>query len=101
MKRAEARYEALMKKDQAGLAKAWEYTTPSFRGYTTVEQYAPKVAGRMFWSAVEPRGAECEEDVCEVTFNLTYKPPQLNVPITRPLKNKWLFIDGEWWIYHK
>lgn len=101
MERAQARYDALMQKDEEGLEKAFSYTTPSFRGYTTSRQYNAKVAGRGMWNEVKVSSVECEESVCKVKVDLTYQTPQFNIPVTRPFFEKWIEIDGNWWIYHK
>ncbi|MCV6622359.1 MAG: hypothetical protein OIF51_11495 [Cellvibrionaceae bacterium] len=100
--RAQQRYDALMEKSEEGLKKAWEFTTPSYRSYTTHGQYNALVAGRGMWNAAKVTKVECEEDsVCEVTAQVTYTSPQMGIPITRPLENKWIKVDDSWWIYHK
>lgn len=101
VERAQARYDALMQKDEDGLAKAYTYTSPSFRTYTTVKQYNAKVAGRGMWNKVSVRKAECEESICKVMVDLTYTSPQLKIPLTRPFYEKWIEINDQWWIYHK
>ncbi len=101
MERAQARYDALMQQDAEGLAIAFDYTSPSYRSYATAKQYNAKVAGRGMWNKVEVETANCEDSVCKVKVNLTYTSPQFKLPITRPFHEKWIEINGEWWIYHK
>lgn len=99
--RAQERLDALMKKDMKSLATALEYTTPSFRQHTRPGEYNARVAGRGFWNAAKVNRVSCEEEVCDVIVDVTYTSPQLGLPITRPLDEKWINIDGGWWIYHK
>lgn len=99
--RSQERLDALMKKDLGSLTIALEYTTPSFRQHTKPGEYNSRVAGRGFWNAAKVNSVSCEENVCDVVVDITYTSPQLGVPITRPLDEKWINIDGGWWIYHK
>lgn len=101
MSRAQERYDSLMKKDMVGLAEALKFTTPSFQKYTTARQYNARVAGRGMWQKANVSRVACEEDVCEVVTNITYIHPKIGVPVTRPLKDKWILVDNQWWIYHK
>ncbi len=99
--RAQERYDGLMQKNMEGLGEAFKFTTPSFRQYTTPEQYNARVAGRGMWNAAKVNKVTCEEDVCDVVIDVTYTSPQLGLPITRPLDEKWIRIENEWWVYHK
>lgn len=101
VERAQARYDALMRKDQDGLEEALTFTSPSYRTFNTVRQYSAVVAGRGMWNDVSVRSAACEEDVCKVTVDLTYTSPQFKLPLTRPFYEKWIKVNDQWWIYHK
>lgn len=99
--RSQERLDALMEKDMKGLATALKYTTPSFRQHTQLGEYNARVAGRGYWNEVKVNKVDCEENVCDVTVDMTYTLPQLGFPTTRPIDEKWIKIDGVWWIYHK
>lgn len=99
--RAQERYDSLMQKNMMGLKEAFKFTTPSFRQYSTPEQYNAHVAGRGMWNAAKVSKVSCEEDVCDVAIDVTYTSPQIGVPITRPLHEKWIRVENQWWIYHK
>jgi len=101
VERAQARYDALMLKNEDGLKKAFGYTTPAYKTFNTVRQYNALVAGRGMWNEVTVREAICEESTCRVTVDLTYTSPQVKIPLKRPFYEKWIKIDDQWWIYHK
>ena len=82
---------------------AWEFHTPGFRQTSPQQAFANEMAQRpVRWTSVEWRGAECGEDVCEVTVRVGFRavgaPSGLSsVEVTRDIRETWLWIDGQWW----
>lgn len=96
--RSQARLDALLKGDLEG---AWKYTSPTYRQRVTPGAYNANVAGAVNWTAAKVDRVECEEERCEVRYQLTYNLPQLKMENTRPMNEVWIKSDGNWWIYHR
>lgn len=101
VERAQARYDALMKKDQKGLEEALSYTTKSFRDITSAAEYQGRYGGRAGWESADVQKAMCDESVCEVSIKVVFKTHRINVPLNTYIDEKWIEVDGEWWVYHK
>lgn len=99
--RSQERLDALMEKSTEGLEAALKYTTPSYQKHMTAGRYNVLVAGRGFWNEAKVKSVTCEEDVCDVITLVTYTSPQMGFPVERPLDEKWIKIENNWWIYHK
>ena len=97
--RSQERLDALVKKD---FKKAYSYASPGYRANVQYHNHVSKVLGAKLWTAGVVDSVECEPsgDVCDVVVSVTYYFPQAKMKNTRPLKEKWIYIDEEWWIYH-
>ncbi|MGY6555346.1 MAG: hypothetical protein ACXIUM_12595, partial [Wenzhouxiangella sp.] len=95
-----ARWNHMIERD---FEAAWELYSPGFRAAMTQRDFARDMERRpVRWLAVEWVGAECEEDVCDVTVNVTTRavgaPGVLaTLQVPRDLNERWLRIDGQWW----
>lgn len=94
--RSQQRLDALLKGD---IATALEFTTPAYQQMTTVNRYNLRVQGAGYWSKAIVSKVECDEDVCNLVSMVTYKHPSVGFENTRLLDEKWLKIDGQWWLY--
>lgn len=94
--RSQARLEALLDKD---ISKAWTYTTPSYQKLATPGQYLAQVQGVKRWTNGAIESVSCEGDVCNVVTMITYKHEALGYENTRPIEDKWIKVDGQWWLY--
>lgn len=99
--KAQARFEAFLDKKREGLVKALSFTTPSFRSVNTEKEYASRYGGRGQWESADIEKVSCEESVCEVSIKLVFRSHRIPMPVTTFLQEKWIEIDGEWWVYHK
>jgi len=97
--RAQERVDALLNKD---LKKAYEYATPALRGIETVEQYHARVAGAALWTRGKVLDVSCAENSCDVKLSIGYKILRFGLAESeRVFEEKWLKVDGQWWLYHK
>lgn len=95
-----ARWNHMIERD---FDAAWELYTPGFRAATPQRDFSRDMQRRpVRWTAVAWVRAECEEDVCDVTVNVTSRavgtPGVLaTLEVPRDLQERWLRIDGQWW----
>lgn len=98
--RAKARWDHLIAGEYA---KAWEYFTPGYRETYTADQYTASIQRRpVQWEEAELVSSECEESRCQVTIDITYSIPRATAGLervrpTRPVRETWIFSEGEWW----
>jgi hypothetical protein len=91
-RRFQERWDALIAKDYA---KAYSYLSPSTRALVPQEQFTARFSRGNFKKA-EFKEIACKEDVCEVSFLLTYDHAAMKGVVT-PTGEKWFFRDGEAW----
>lgn len=80
---------------------AYSYASPGYRASVPFEVHHPKIAGSNSWLGAKVKSVECEEDVCTVRTLITYRLHGGKIENTRPMKEKWIKVDGQWWIYHR
>lgn len=97
-KKAQQRLDALLDKD---FEKAYSYASPAYRKSVSLNRHKPKVLGAAMWTKGEILSVECETEYCDVRSKIHYKNPQVRVELPTELKNRWIKIDGKWWIYHR
>ncbi len=101
--RAQARWRALSASDYG---KAWEYSTPVYRGIFPKELYVLQFsyAVERELTGVEVVDYDAAAAVASVTARVMSKPLKQTstasravgaVPVT--IHEKWILIDGEWW----
>ena len=95
-----ARWSHLVERD---FAAAWEYASPGFRQANPVDDFTRDMARRpLRWLDAAWIEKNCEEDVCQVTVDVTYQPvgapgAQSRMTLTRTLQERWIRLDGSWW----
>ncbi len=93
--------DALIARDWA---KAYEYLPPATRKLKPLEVYANKMrAGAIIRKAASVKSVECEEDVCNVTVDLTYIYSGVVEAFRGQeskslVKEKWIFSQDDWWL---
>lgn len=98
--RAQARWDHLVARQ---FGQAWEYYSPGFRATTTAEDYTFDMVRRQVrWTAAEVLGSECEEDRCQVTYRVEYRPVTgpshfRGMDLSRTQEESWIRSDGQWW----
>ena len=98
--RAQARWEALIKKDWD---VAYQYELPAYRQTHDVSQFRAKFGSKVHWQHIEAKSAAIaqENKTADVKLNLAY---QLLLADGVPMENdieineRWVKQEGEWWI---
>ena len=98
--RAQARVDALLAGD---LPAAWSYTTPGYRQrVTNPMHYSSTVGGSGNWISAEVGSVTCSSDeACTVRMMITYPLIRGGLENTRPLEERWIKTEGQWWIFHR
>lgn len=97
--RVEARWAALAAGD---FTKAYGYETPGYRDTVTPQQFQAQFGSAVQWHGAEVRHLEVADtgDRAEVEVLLDY---EVSSPIgntysnRRPLNERWIASDGDWW----
>lgn len=96
--RAQQRLDALIAGD---FAKAYSYATPAYRKSISLGRHQAKVAGSGMWTSGTVKSVTCKTNVCDVTVLVGYEMVKLDLKNTRPMEQRWIKSDGQWWIYHQ
>lgn len=96
--RAQARLNALVAQD---FKKAYSFASPGYRAGVSQVSHYPKFAGAANWIEAVVDKVDCVSDSCDVSTSVTYELKRLGLKNTRPMKQQWIKINGQWWIYHK
>jgi hypothetical protein len=91
-KRAQARWDALIKSD---LDAAYGYLSPGTRSVMSLDLYKAKIRPGM-WKKASVESVTCERDRCDIRVMVEYDFRELK-SIVRPLEEVWMEADGEWW----
>ncbi len=100
-RRAQAHMDALIARDWA---KAYSYLPPATRQLKPLEIYADKMkSGAIIRTAASVKTVECEEDVCQVTIELSYIYGGVVTAFRGEeskslVKEKWIFSQDDWWL---
>lgn len=97
-KKAQQRLNALLAQD---FEKAYSYASPAYRKSVSLNRHKPKVLGAAMWTRGEILSVTCEPEYCDVISKIHYRSPQIRTELPTELTNRWIKIDGKWWIYHK
>ena len=87
------------------LAATYKFTTPSYRGATTLESYKKGFGGAVQIKSAEVATVTCESaDKCTVNTKVEAKPLLLfgrrELPaIVTYIDETWLREDGQWWLF--
>ena len=95
-----ARWTLMIERD---FEQAWEYYSPGFRQTTPAQDFARDMGRRpVRWEGVEWQGKDCDEDVCQVTVDIAYRPigapgEQSRMRLSRPIQERWIRVEETWW----
>lgn len=96
--KAQQRLDALLAKD---FEKAYSFASPAYRKNVSLNRHKPKVLGATMWIKGEIMSVDCKSDYCDVRSKILYRSPQVRMDLPTEIENRWIKIDGQWWIYHK
>jgi len=96
--KAQQRLDALLATD---FEKAYSYASPAYRNSVSLNRHKPKVLGAGMWTKGEIQSVTCEIDYCDVVSKIHYRSPQIRAELPTEIRNRWIKIDGKWWIYHR
>jgi len=87
------------------MEEAYLYTSPGYREIRSWQQYAADWAGSQMWKEAQVHRVNCgdsdQPDSCQVTVRVVFLAPRQDDPVTTFLEERWLWIDGEWYLYQK
>lgn len=96
--RAQERLDALLEWD---LDKVIQYTTPAYRKDLNKNHYASRYLGVGNWTEARVESVSCEESACDVKVLVTYELKRPKITNTRPLQERWIEVDKQWYIYER
>lgn len=101
--RAEARWDALIKRD---FAKAYTFTQPAFRAVVKPEDYRGRFGQAGAWKGAQIHEATCEAARCTVRVRLTtaVQIPRVarRIPeVTGYHDEVWVRDAGQWWFFER
>tara|TARA_R110000787_G_scaffold216991_2_gene325917 strand:- start:315 stop:755 length:441 start_codon:yes stop_codon:yes gene_type:complete len=96
--RAQARLDLLL---AGNLEKSMNYTTPAYRTGLGITSYTRRHAGTSSWNKAEVSSVTCESDRCEVAIEVTYQTFGAGFENTRSREERWIKVDGSWYVYLK
>jgi hypothetical protein len=101
MERAQARWNALLKRDWP---TAYGYLTSGYRATVSIDRYGGQFTGPLQWEGAKAQGAQCEPTRCVVTVELVFR---LMLAGHRDRKSStfieeiWLLEDGQWYKFEQ
>lgn len=105
MKRADARWAALVKRD---MPAAYGFLPPSTRAVLSQERYAGRFGSTVGWRGAEALSATCSPQPapvrCLVNVRIQAAPVlgyKLGPGLSTDLQETWILEDGQWWLFQK
>lgn len=95
LERSQARWDRLLEGDIEG---AYELTSPAYRSRTPLARFRASFGGAVQWTGANSQKAECQDDQCRVTVEISYQLPREGFEHTRPITETWIRSGGDWWI---
>ena len=83
--------------------KAYDFMSPGVRAIMPLDVYRSRVSGSSIrWKKATIGAVECEHELCNVVVQLEYVymgsiRSAYGQETTTELREKWIYIDGEWW----
>ena len=96
--RAQSRADALIAGD---FEKSFRYTTPAFQQGFGLNNYTRRYAGASRWNKAEVADVSCSGDRCEVSLRITYRTFRGGFENTRSMDERWIEVDGNWYLFLK
>ena len=83
---------------------SYDYTTPGYRSARTWTEYKANWLGVGMWKEAEVHSVDCGDleppSRCDATIRVVFVAPR-QMPLTTYLKEQWLLVDGDWYLYQK
>ena len=96
--RAQAHIDLLV---AGNFEEALSYTTPAYRAGRGLTDYTRRHAGVGSWNKAQVSSVECAGDRCEVAIEVTYQTFGSGFENTRSRAERWIKVDGSWYVYLK
>lgn len=96
--RAQAHADALI---ESNYKEAYRFTTPAYRSSFPLSRYKVNYQGSSSWSFANVNSVVCESTLCKVVLDVRYKSVYAGSEIATQLSQKWVLVDGAWWLYIK
>lgn len=99
--RAEARWNALIKRD---FATAYTYSPPSYRAIVPESAYRSRFGSAARWKGVQIHEVTCEAERCTAKLRMeteVLQPPFTGQIVTTHFDEVWVREDGQWWRYEE
>lgn len=94
--RAQQRLDLLM----AGrVEESFRYTTPAYQQGRGLAFYTRAYAGVSSWNKAEVTGVNCTGARCEVSLRVRYPAIRGGFENERSLDERWIEVDGNWYLY--
>ncbi len=96
--RAQAHMDLLL---AGNFQQALSYTTPAYRTGRGLTDYTRRHVGVPSWNKAEVSSVVCEGDRCEVAIEVVYQTLGAGFENTRSREERWIRVDGSWYVYLK
>lgn len=96
--RAQARVDALMAGDYK---KAYNFVSPGYKSTHSLRRYKARYLGAGDWTYGKVSNVSCEDELCNVGVSIKYKSVHVKHELPTRLNEKWILVDGTWWLYLK
>lgn len=86
------------------IAKAYEFTVPSYRAVVDLKTYEKKFAGGgVVWTDAKATKVVCSADKCDVVVDVTGTALAGSTRLTRtvPVSEVWVYEKDGWWQFEK
>ena len=96
VERAQARWDALLRRDWAA---AYQYLVPAYRSIVSVDRYGNQFSGPVQWESAMAKSAQCEEKRCTVAVEVMVRvllPGHRNNLLSSNFEEVWVLEDGKW-----
>lgn len=97
-KKAQSWIDALLAHDYDA---AYNFTAPGFKSRVSTRSYQKRYAGSGSWVKGWVDSIACKDSSCEVTVKITYRIKGTEVTANTVMKDTWVHVDRQWWLYHK
>lgn len=95
-KRAQQRIDLLI----AGkVEESFRFATPSYQKGRGLKYYTRAHAGVANWNKAEVRDVTCSGTRCEVSLRVWYPAFQGSFEHQRSMEERWIEVDGHWYLY--
>ncbi len=82
--------------------RAYQFTPPSYRAVTSLDDYKKGFGLAVKWTAAEPLSVKCATaDKCVALVKIAAKLPLARnaPPVVNHVEQTWIREDGQWWVF--